>query len=326
MRLKDHVGLPRQPKTIRIRSVENSGRRGWLSRLLGARHANADNERQRPSSSEGVDRHCPKRSPMRASVAEISVMNSSPQPFRCSSYHSAALRNSTRASGCSSTRTPLLEFLSDLCADGLPSHGLDATFGNIAGTALQLSGPRRRDFIVRLFETGEQFLGDSRALPSRQTQRLGEQFLGRHEFSVPARLSGNVAPGFVSLPALQSLKDLEQVSRVEDIGRSPPQKQRLQQVFLPGGVRYDGTRLVGTGAMLPVFNCLKRCFGAEKVLVDQTGVSWNHLASWLRQLDELRTIAYVSSWSRRRAVRHFVRGAIRRSSSKKLRMSTNRFC
>jgi len=34
------------------------------------------------------------------------------------------------------------------------------------------------------------------------------------------------------------------------------QKQRLQQVFFPDGVRFDGKRLVGTGTTLPVFNYL----------------------------------------------------------------------
>ena len=34
------------------------------------------------------------------------------------------------------------------------------------------------------------------------------------------------------------------------------QKQRLQQLFFPEGVRFDGKRLVGTGVTLPVFNYL----------------------------------------------------------------------
>jgi len=32
------------------------------------------------------------------------------------------------------------------------------------------------------------------------------------------------------------------------------QKQRLQQLFFPEGVRFDGKRIVGTGVTLPVFN------------------------------------------------------------------------
>jgi hypothetical protein len=50
------------------------------------------------------------------------------------------------------------------------------------------------------------------------------------------------------------------------------QKQRLQQVFFPDGVRFDGTRLVGTGATLPVFNYLNPISDAKKELVDQTGI------------------------------------------------------
>jgi site-specific DNA recombinase len=50
------------------------------------------------------------------------------------------------------------------------------------------------------------------------------------------------------------------------------QKQRLQQVFFPNGVRFDGKKLVGTGTTLPVFNYLNPISGEKKDLVDQTGV------------------------------------------------------
>jgi hypothetical protein len=50
------------------------------------------------------------------------------------------------------------------------------------------------------------------------------------------------------------------------------QKQRLQQVFFPDGVRFDGKRLVGTGTTLPVFNYLSAESDEKKDLVDQTGV------------------------------------------------------
>jgi len=50
------------------------------------------------------------------------------------------------------------------------------------------------------------------------------------------------------------------------------QKQRLQQVFFPDGVRFDGKRLVGTGTTLPVFNYLNPISDEKKELVDQTGV------------------------------------------------------
>ena len=50
------------------------------------------------------------------------------------------------------------------------------------------------------------------------------------------------------------------------------QKQRLQQVFFPDGIRFDGKRLVGTGVTLPVFNYLSPVSGSKKELVDQTGI------------------------------------------------------
>ena len=50
------------------------------------------------------------------------------------------------------------------------------------------------------------------------------------------------------------------------------QKQRLQQVFFPDGIRFDGKKLVGTGTTLPVFNYLSTVSDGKKDLVDQTGV------------------------------------------------------
>ena len=50
------------------------------------------------------------------------------------------------------------------------------------------------------------------------------------------------------------------------------QKQRLQQVFFPDGIRFDGNKLVGTGATLPVFNYLNPISDAKKELVDLTGI------------------------------------------------------
>jgi hypothetical protein len=50
------------------------------------------------------------------------------------------------------------------------------------------------------------------------------------------------------------------------------QKQRLQRVFFPDGIRFDGKRLVGTGTTLPVFNSLNPVSEAEKDLVDLTGI------------------------------------------------------
>jgi site-specific DNA recombinase len=50
------------------------------------------------------------------------------------------------------------------------------------------------------------------------------------------------------------------------------QKQRLQQLFFPEGVRFDGKRLVGTGLTLPVFNYLAPAEDSEVRMVDQTGI------------------------------------------------------
>src|SRR5207245_8462960 len=50
------------------------------------------------------------------------------------------------------------------------------------------------------------------------------------------------------------------------------QKQRLQQVFFPDGIRFDGKRLVGTGVTLPGFNYLSPVSGSKKDLVGHAGV------------------------------------------------------
>jgi hypothetical protein len=71
-------------------------------------------------------------SPIRPREAETSAMNSSPNPGRRSSYHSAALRSSARASGCSSKRTSLLEFLQDLGPRSIPAARLNATFSDLS--------------------------------------------------------------------------------------------------------------------------------------------------------------------------------------------------
>ena len=46
-------------------------------------------------------------------------------------YHSAALRSSSRASGCSSRRTSLFELLQDLGPRGLPADHLSVTFSGL---------------------------------------------------------------------------------------------------------------------------------------------------------------------------------------------------
>ena len=69
------------------------------------------------------------------------------------------------------------------------------------------------------------------------------------------------------------------------------QKQRLQQLFFPDGMRFDGKRIVGTGTTLPVFNYLGSDSEQKKGLVDQIFTSWNLMQSWLRRLSELREVS-----------------------------------
>jgi hypothetical protein len=69
------------------------------------------------------------------------------------------------------------------------------------------------------------------------------------------------------------------------------QKQRLQQVFFPEGIRFDGKSLVGIGTTLPVFDYLGSVSDEKKDLVDQNSASWNRLTSWLRQVAALKQAA-----------------------------------
>ena len=123
-------------------------------------------------------------SPMRSRVVATWAMNSSPKPTRRWSYQSAALRSSARASGCSSTRTPLLEFLQDGSPDIFPSHSLDTTLCNFLRTPFQLRPPGSGDFIVRFFQAEKQFLCNLRAFRTRKTKCFGEQLVSRHEVSL----------------------------------------------------------------------------------------------------------------------------------------------
>ncbi|PYR72403.1 MAG: hypothetical protein DMF86_23795 [Acidobacteria bacterium] len=69
------------------------------------------------------------------------------------------------------------------------------------------------------------------------------------------------------------------------------QKQQLQQVFFPDGIRFDRKKLVGTGTTLPVFNYLNPISEQKKELVDQARASRNHVATWLDRVAALRSVA-----------------------------------
>ena len=50
------------------------------------------------------------------------------------------------------------------------------------------------------------------------------------------------------------------------------QRQRLQQLFFPQGVAFDGNGFVGTAVTAPAFSYLQPVEGGEERMVDQTGI------------------------------------------------------
>jgi hypothetical protein len=68
-------------------------------------------------------------------------------------------------------------------------------------------------------------------------------------------------------------------------------KQRLQQLFFPEGVAFDGNRFNRTAATAPLFKYLAPSESADERVVSRIFASWNRLSSWLRQLEGLRAAA-----------------------------------
>ena len=68
-------------------------------------------------------------------------------------------------------------------------------------------------------------------------------------------------------------------------------KQRLQQLFFPEGIAYDGNRFNRTAVTAPLFNYLAPSESADERVVSQTFASWNQLDGWLRQVEGLRRAA-----------------------------------
>jgi hypothetical protein len=68
------------------------------------------------------------------------------------------------------------------------------------------------------------------------------------------------------------------------------QRQRFQQLVFPEGISFDGNRFVGTGATAPAFSYLREIQTGDERMVDQTGASWNHVASWLHHVEALRDL------------------------------------
>ena len=69
------------------------------------------------------------------------------------------------------------------------------------------------------------------------------------------------------------------------------QKQRLQQLFFPEGVAFDGNRFNRTATTASLFKYLAPGENAEESVVDQNSASWNQMSLWLRQVADLRQVA-----------------------------------
>jgi hypothetical protein len=68
-------------------------------------------------------------------------------------------------------------------------------------------------------------------------------------------------------------------------------KQRLQSLFFPEGIAFDGNRFNRTAATAPLFNYLAASESADEKMVSLNFTSWNQLDGWLRQVDGLRRAA-----------------------------------
>jgi hypothetical protein len=71
------------------------------------------------------------------------------------------------------------------------------------------------------------------------------------------------------------------------------QEQRLQAVFFPEGVTFDGEQ-IRTAATCLAFTQLPEFNGAEEGLASPTESDSNRLLAWLRECDDLRR-AFVAA-------------------------------
>jgi hypothetical protein len=74
-------------------------------------------------------------------------------------------------------------------------------------------------------------------------------------------------------------------------GPSLDQRQRLQQLFFPQGVAFDGNGFVGTAVTAPAFSYLQPVADGKERMVDQNSASWNRIAGWLHRMEVLRGAA-----------------------------------
>ena len=65
------------------------------------------------------------------------------------------------------------------------------------------------------------------------------------------------------------------------------QKQRLQQVFFPDGLRFDGEEF-GTSVTCLAFKQLSSDQAEKSEMVALRPPSWNQIIGWLREMESLR--------------------------------------
>jgi hypothetical protein len=65
-------------------------------------------------------------------------------------------------------------------------------------------------------------------------------------------------------------------------------KQRLQQLFFPEGIAFDGNRFNRTAVTAPLFNYLAPSESADEKVVSRFFTSWNQAVVWLWRLQALR--------------------------------------
>jgi hypothetical protein len=69
------------------------------------------------------------------------------------------------------------------------------------------------------------------------------------------------------------------------------QRQRLQQLFFPEGIAFDGESVVRTAVTAPAFSYLREIETKNEGLVAQIFPGWNPLTSWMRQIEDFQKAA-----------------------------------
>jgi hypothetical protein len=68
------------------------------------------------------------------------------------------------------------------------------------------------------------------------------------------------------------------------------QRQRLQQLFFPEGIAFDGKQFVRTGVTANAFRYLTAADSSQNNLAPPMPASWNQVVSWLEQIVGLRRV------------------------------------